>query len=435
MASLPHSSVAKAQLVNDLAKVWDIPAAQCPVGGLGRRYKAFDHEEMHASLAVAPRDEPVFYSPELDDWVVTGYDDVFAILRDPERFSAANANTPITPVPREALDLLQEGGNALGGVRVNCDPPRHTCIRDSAARFLNVKRFAGFEGSILEVVGEAYVDPAGKSRVDLLKEFTHELPARVIFMLLGIPDEDAAQVKSWSTSLLLSFSRPTHEQQVEAAKTLLKFWTYCVGLVEQRIRDPRDDYPSAVLNIRNGDDSALAVNEINSAVFCLLFAGYETTTSQATSAILALLSDRESWEAIRADSSLIANGVEESLRIHGAVVNWRRRAKCEVEIVGVAIPAGSSFLISPTSANRDSKYFADRDRFDVHRANARKHLTFGNGIHFCLGAPLARLKMKIMIEELSRRCPRARLVPDRTPGYAPAFAFRAPQSLWVDLDP
>jgi cytochrome P450 len=422
--------------MNDLAKVWEIPVTQCPVTAMGRRYKPFDHEQMHASLEIARREEPVFYSPELGYWVVTRYDDDFAILRNPERFSAANANTPITPLPSEALDLLREGGYALEGIQVNCDPPRHTRIRDSAARYLNAKQFASFERPIREVVQDALARLAGKSRVDLLKEFTHELPARVIFMLLGIPDDDAGLVKRWSTNrVLISFSRPTHEQQVEAARNLLSFWAYCVSLVRHRIQSPRDDYPSMLLKLRGGDDSVLTVNEINSAVFGLLFAGHETTTSQATSALHALLSDRASWESIRADPSLIANAVEESLRMHGAVANWRRRAKCDVEIAGVSIPAGSNLLISLTSANRDPKYFAEPDRFDVRRANARKHLTFGNGIHFCLGAPLARLELKIMIEELSRRYPRTRLVADRAPGYASAFAFRAPQSLWVDLDP
>jgi cytochrome P450 len=106
-----------------------------------------------------------------------------------------------------------------------------------------------------------------------------------------------------------------------------------------------------------------------------------------------------------------------------------------VTIAGVAIPAGSNILISLTSANRDAKAFEDPDRFDVRRPNARKHLTFGNGIHFCLGAPLARLEVKVMIEEFSARYPNARLVADQPPGFAPAFAFRSPQSLMVDLAP
>jgi cytochrome P450 len=422
--------------MNDLAKVWDVPAPQCPVGGMGLSYKPFDHEAMHASLALARRDEPVFYSPELGYWVVTRYDDVFAILRDPERFSAANANTPITPLPREALDLLQEGGYALEGIQVNCDPPRHTRIRESAAQYLNIKRFAALEDQIRGLVRAALDALQGKTRVDLLNEFTHELPARVIFKLLGISDADAAKVKGWSTNrLLLSFSRPTHQQQVDAARNLVRFWAYCVDLVARRIEEPRDDYPSVLLHLRNGDDSILTVNEINSAVFGLLFAGHETTTSQATSALHALLENRDAWDAIRADPSLIPNAVEESLRMHGAVVNWRRRAKYDVTIAGVAIPAGSNILISLTSANRDAKAFEDPDRFDVRRPNARKHLTFGNGIHFCLGAPLARLEVKVMIEEFSARYPNARLVADQPPGFAPAFAFRSPQSLMVDLAP
>jgi cytochrome P450 len=421
--------------LSDLAKVWDTPEAQCPVGGIGRDYDPFDHHAMHATLARARKNEPIFYSPDIGYWVVTRYDDVFAILRDPERYSAANANTPITPVPREALDILDAGGYALEGIQVNCDPPRHTRIRESAAQLMNMKQFSYLEGDIRRLVLEGLDRLHGETRVDLLKAFTYELPARVIFLLLGIPDEDAIQVKQWSNNrLLLSFSRPTREEQVEAARNLLKFWRYCVGLVAERIERPQNDFASNLLRLRNGDDRVLTVNEINSAAFGLLFAGHETTTSQVTSAIHALLTERENWEAICADPALIPNAVEEALRMYGGVVNWRRRTKCDVEIAGVSIPAGSNLLISFTSANRDEKYFENPDHFEVRRPNARKHLTFGNGIHMCLGAPLARLEMKIMLEEFSRRYPNARLLDDRRVDYAPAFAFRVPQSLWIDLE-
>src|SRR5206468_7614452 len=256
-----------------------------------------------------------------------------------------------------------------------------------------------------------------------------------IFLLLGIPEDEAAQVKKWATNrLLLSFSRPTHEEQMDAARNLLKFWHYCVGLVARRIDNPQNDFASNMLRLRNGDDTVLTVNEINSAAFGLLFAGHETTTTQATNTINALLTERENWDAICADPSLIPNAVEEGLRMYGAVVNWRRRTKCDVEISGVRIPVGSNILISFTSANRDEKYFERPDHFDVRRANARKHLTFGNGIHVCLGAPLARLEVRIMLEELSKRYPDARLVSDRKVEYFPAFAFRLPKSLWIDLE-
>ncbi|WP_082077442.1 cytochrome P450 [Bradyrhizobium sp. LTSPM299] len=421
--------------MSDLARVWDTPKAVCPVGSIGRNYAPFDHERMHESLAVARRSEPVFYSPDIDYWVVTRYDDVFAILRDPDRFSAANANTPISPVPQEALDLLKEGGYALEGIQVNCDPPRHTRIRNSAFQLLNMKQFGYLEDDIRRLVIDSLDRMKGKSRVNLMEEFTYELPAKVIFLILGIPEDEAAQVKKWATNrLLLSFSRPTHQEQMDAARNLLKFWHYCVGLVARRIDSPQNDFASNMLRLRNGDDTVLTVNEINSVAFGLLFAGHETTTTQATNTINALLTERDSWEAICADPSLIPNAVEEGLRMYGAVVNWRRRTRCDVEISGVRIPAGSNILMSFMSANRDEKYFDRPDHFDLRRANGRKHLTFGNGIHVCLGAPLARLEVRIMLEELSKRYPDARLVGDRKVEYVPAFAFRVPKSLWVDLE-
>lgn len=421
--------------MSDLAKVWEVPKVQCPMGSIGHRYRPFDHHQMHATLEEARKSEPVFYSPEIDHWVITRYADVMAILRDPDRFSAANANTPITPVPAEALAVLDEGGYALEGIQVNCDPPRHTRIRAVVSQAMGMKRLLGLEADIRQIVQEDLERLKGRGRLDLLHDFIYELPAKVIFRILGIPEEDAAQVKKWADNrLLLSFSRPTMEEQMDSARNLVAFWQYCVKLVESRVKEPRDDFASDLLALRGGDDSVLTMNEINSATFGLMFAGHETTTSQATNTLNALLTERSNWEAICQDPKLIPNAIEEGLRMYGAVVNWRRRTLCDVEFGGIAIPAGSNLLISFTSANRDTEQFPDGDRFDVSRANSRKHLTFGNGIHICLGAPLARLEMRIMLEELAQRFPKIRRVEERPVDFAPAFAFRAPQSLWVDLD-
>jgi cytochrome P450 len=418
----------------DLEKIWEIPAVECPAGSIGHSYEPLNHQKMHAALALARKSEPVFYSPELQYWIITRYDDVFQILRDPGRFSAANANTPIVPLPDEALAVLRDGGYALEGVQVNCDPPRHTRIRYSAQQLLNLRSFMPLEGDIRRLVVAAIDNFSGK-RINLLSELTYELPAKTIFKLLGISDEDAIQVKKWSSNrFLLGYSRPTRELQIESARNLVKFWAYCVDMVQERLKRPGDDFASRMLELRNGDDSVLTLNEINSCTFGLLFAGHETTTSQATNTISALLNERENWKAICADPALIPNAVEEGLRMFGAVVNWRRRATTDVEISGQKIAATSNLLISFTSANRDEDYFDDPDHFDVHRANARKHLTFGNGIHHCLGAPLARLEMKIMLEELTRRYPNMRLVEGAKPTYKASFAFRVPESLWVDLE-
>jgi cytochrome P450 len=420
--------------MNDLAKVWSVPPATCPVGSIGHRYNPFDHDLMYDTLAEARMSEPVFYSPDLDYWVVTRYNDVITILRDPDRFSAANANTPITPVPAEALELLKTGGYALEGIQVNADPPKHTRIRVVASQAMGMKRFIGMESEIRDLVRVAINRMRGKSRVDLMMELTYELPAKVIFILLGIPEGDAPKVKSWATQrLMLSFSRPTKEQQIEAARNLLNFWHYCVELVRERIENPGDDFSSDLLRLRNGDDSIITLNEINSASFGLLFAGHETTTSQITNTINAMLEQKVSWRAICENPALIPNAVEEGLRLNGAVANWRRRANSEVEIAGRTIPAGSNILISFASANRDAEIFPDPDLFSVRRPNSRKHLSFGHGIHTCLGAALARLEMRVMLEELTKAFPNMELAGSKV-SFAPAFAFRAPQALWVDLD-
>lgn len=420
--------------MSDLAKVWDVPAATCPAGSIGHDFRPFDHHAMHATLARAREAEPVFYSPELGYWVVTRYADILDILRDPDRFSAANANTPISPLPPEALQILQEGGYALEGVQVNVDPPKHTRIRAVASQAMGMKRFVGMEPDIRRMVREMIEAFRGEDRVDLMPALTYGLPARTIFTLLGIPDEDVPKVKAWATDrLLLSFSRPTRDQQIEAARNLVAFWNYCVGHVARRVEDPQDDYASDLLRLRGGDDNVLTLNEVNSIAFGLLFAGHETTTSQVTNTLNALLSEPGLWDAVVADPGLIPNAVEEGLRMYGAVANWRRIAKEDVEIAGIRIPAGGPILMSFCAANRDPGMFPDPDRFRLDRPNSRRHLTFGNGIHTCLGAPLSRIEMKVMIEELAAAFPRLRRAPGHPVDYAPAFAFRVPDRLWVDL--
>lgn len=418
--------------MSDLAKVWDLPPAECPVGSIGHDWDPFDSLRMHEVLARARATEPVFYAPALDAWVVTRHADVLSILHDPSSYSASNANTPITPLPPEALSLLSEGGYALEGIQVNCDPPRHTRIRTHAAQAMNMRRLMALEPEVRSLARAAIDTMRGAAEVDLLRAMTWELPARVIFRLLDIPDADAARVKGWATDrLMLSFSRADASAQMTAARNLLEFWHYVVALVQARVDKPGDDLISALLELRAGDDSRLTMNEINSAAFGLLFAGHETTTSQSTSTVHALLSEPGLWQALVADPALIPAAVEEGLRMYGAVANWRRRALRDVTLGGIDIPAGSQIVVSFAAANRDAQVFDDPDAFRLDRRNGRRHLTFGNGIHVCLGAPLARLEVRVMLEELTATFPAMRLAAPGPMTFHRAFAFRAPTGLRV----
>lgn len=421
--------------MSDLAKVWETPPVTCPVDSIGREWDPFDHRLMHALLARAQRAEPVFYSPDLEYWVVTRYADVYAILHDPSRFSAANANTPITPVPPEALRCLEEGGYGLEGVQVNCDPPKHTRIRQVASQAMSLHHFKALEDEIRHLARAGVVRLNGRKRVDLLHDLIYDYPANVIFRLLDIPDADTAQVKAWATDrLMLSFSRPTRDAQMQAAENLVAFWQYVVDLVAKRQKTSGNDFVSTLLHVRAGDDSTITLNELTSVAFGLLFAGHETTTSQAANTLHALLSEPQLWGQLHAEPALIPSAVEEGLRMFGAVANWRRRAVADVEVGDIALPAGSPLILSFAAANRDPEMFEDPDAFKMDRKNGRRHLTFGNGIHGCLGAPLARIEMKILLEELTAAFPDMRLVAGKEPSYARVFAFRAPESLWVDLN-
>jgi cytochrome P450 len=418
--------------MNDVAGITS--RSGCPVHGTGSRPSPYYHETMYAGLAEARRDEPVFYSPETGYWIVTRYDDAMAILHDHDRISSENTSDSASPVHQDAIDIMKVGNFAAEKVQSNCDGERHTRVRNASAQLLNVKTFSLMEPGIRDLVTKALDRLEGRQSADLLADLTYELPAQVLFLLLGIPQEDMEKVKAWSgTRTILNFSPSTYDQQIAGARDMVAYWQYCVDLVRKRMEEPGDDAVSGLLRVRNGDDSVLTLNELTTVVYGLVFAGHETTTSQLTNAFRALLTYRENWEAICAEPSLIPFAVEEAFRYCGAVIGWRRRAKTEIEIGGVTIPAGGNIMLSFGSANRDEKHFEEPERFDVRRKNARKHLTMGNGKHVCLGAPLARLEMKIVLEEFTRRFPDVRLAEDAKIDHAYTYVFRAPRSLPVVL--
>jgi len=167
----------------------------------------------------------------------------------------------------------------------------------------------------------------------------------------------------------------------------------------------------------------------------LLFAGHETTTGLLGNIFRRLLADRDSWDAICVDPKLIPGAIEEVLRLDSSVIAWRRRTTQEVEIGGVGIPSEAKLLLLLGAANRDPAIFSDPDRLDIRRPNAREHLSFGMGPHLCLGAPLARLEAKVVLEEVSARFPDLRLVPGIKLEFAPNITFRGPLSLPVEWGP
>lgn len=410
-------------------------APACPHAAFGRDYDPLEHHGAHALFRRARAEAPVFFNEELGYWVLTRRDDALIAMRDAARFSADIALSPLSPYPAEVVAALAAGGFTAEPTQVNCDRPKHTPIRALAAQFLNIRRFNALEPRVRELTREAIAGMRGRGRVDLVAVLTYELPARVLFELLGITDMDASRIKRWGDNrLMMIFGRPDAEELRRGGEELLDFFLYCRDLVAAREKAPGDDYASALLALRGGDDAVITVNQIVSLVFGLLLAGHETTTNAAGNLVLELLRDPAQWAMVRDNPDLAANAVEEGLRHASSVIAWRRRALEDVEFSGVTIPAGGKILIALASANRDEAVHADPERFIADRPAARDHIAFGNGIHFCIGAPLARMELRVMIEELTRAFPDMALAEGREIDFIRTIAFRGPERLLVDLN-
>jgi cytochrome P450 len=378
---------------------------------------------------------PVFWSPVLRYWVVSRYADCKRVLREYSTFSAANSLAPVTPPCARAGAALVEGGFRSIPTLTNVDPPAHGRTRRIAYLAFTPRRVGQMEGFVRETVRRFIADRFHEGRADIVSALTWELPARVIFQVLGVPASDVASVKTGAANRLrFMFGRAGEDEQVEIAAGMAEFWRYCEALAEDRRAHPRDDFTSDLVHTPDRDGHPLTQQEVATILFGLLLAGHETTTNLLGHAVRRLLEHRESWEALCADPTLIPGAVEEVLRFDSSVIHWRRRTTRPVELSGVELPADADVLVSIGAANRDPEVFPDPDRFDIRRREANEHLSFGNGPHYCLGAPLARLEARVVLEELTGALPSLRLAPDQAYTFNPIIGFRGPTSVQVEWD-
>jgi len=247
-----------------------------------------------------------------------------------------------------------------------------------------------------------------------------------------VPEQDFAQLKYWcGYRAALSWGRPAPEDQVEIATTIAAYRAYIRDLVDVKANEPGDDLTSDLIAIHDENPERLTLDEISSILFSLSFAGHETTTGLIGNTVRRLLEDPTRWAAIVRQPDLIPAAVEESLRYDPSVPVWRRITTRPVTLGGVPIPAGAKLFLWLAAAGRDAAAFDRPDEFDLHRADADRHLAFGQGLHFCLGANLGKLEAQIAVAELARRYPGLRLVPDQELTFHPNISFRGPQVLAV----
>lgn len=337
-------------------------------------------------------------------WLVTRYDDVAAVLKD-DRFTKdklallkGGLFRQRVWVPRVFLPLLRN--------MLDMDPPGHTRLRGLVQKAFTPGLVEQMRGRVQALADELLDKIQGRGRMDLIRDFALPLPSTIIAEMLGVPAADQHKFHHWSKTILtLNSARWGH---IRLIPTVWRFLNYLRRLVRARRGDLRDDLVSALIRVEEGGEG-LSEDELLAMIFLLLVAGHETTVNLIGSGTLALLEHPDQLARLRDDPALLRTGVEELLRYTSpAETASSRFTREDMTMAETTIPRGSMVLAVIASANRDESHFPNADKLDVGR-EPNKHLAFGQGIHFCLGAPLARMEGQIAIGTLLRRLPDLRL--------------------------
>ncbi len=338
---------------------------------------------------------PVYHLEDLGWLAISRYADVDFILKNPKLFSSATMFATffgdMDPVP-DAPSLQAS------------DPPVHTRLRKLANKAFTPKLIRAMEPHIRTITQDLFAQVAGQTDMDLVRDLALPLPVIVIAEMLGVPPQDREDFKRWSDDLIAAANPPhSPEEKQRIQASMAEFRAYFEAVIVARRTAPGDDLITALIKAEE-EAQMLTAGEILSLAVLLLFAGNETTTNLLGNIMLALLSHPDQLATVQADHSLIPNVVEETLRYDGPIQGLLRQATEDVELSGTTIPAGAMVFPLFASANHDETQFPDPERFDITR-NAGGHLAFGYGIHFCLGAPLARLESIVALQELFARYP------------------------------
>ncbi len=379
-------------------------------------------ENPHPFYAMARQAMPLLYLEQQGLWNAFLYEDCRTILRDARRFSSDfSRRLPPDDPRRERPGML------------NSDPPRHTQLRDLVNKAFTPRMIAQLEPRIREIAGDLLdaVMPAG--RIDLVNDLSYPLPVIVIAEILGVPAADRANFKRWSSEIVASLGAGVSmDASTVPMQTIEELRAYFTAIIEQRRAEPREDLISALIAAEI-DGQHLDVQELLNFCILLLVAGNETTTNLIGNAVRCLLEHPESFDRLRAQPELWQPAIEEVLRFRSPVQATVRTATEDVELRGKTIRAGQAIVVWLASANRDPAEFPDPDRFDVTR-QPNRHLAFGLGIHFCLGAPLARLEAKLVLEAVGRRLPNLRRLDGGKLDPVPGFIMHGVRSLPLVFD-
>jgi cytochrome P450 len=399
------------------------------VATTGRKYELYGDEfraRAYETFAEMREHDPVFSQPGLDGttpiWFVTRYDEAVAVLLDEERF-VRDAALALTP--EELSDTLAGGFEFIENHMLNKDGDDHRRLRRLVTKAFTPRMVEQLRPRIQEIADELIDNVEGRGEMDLVEEFAFPLPITVIAELLGVPAADRDRFRVWSDAIMTPAFSPDELKRFKQAMD--DFVAYLRELFDRRRAEPTEDLISALLQAEDGGDT-LSEEELFSMVILLITAGHETTVGLIGNAVLALLQHPEQVAALEQDPGRV---IEEALRYDGPIERTLNRwAATDVTLGGKTIRRGENVIVILGSADRDPARFARPDAFDVERETDAKHIAFGRGSHYCLGAPLARLEGEIALTTLFRRLPGLSLASDEL-AWRPVPLFRSLVSLRV----
>ncbi|HJT95015.1 MAG TPA: cytochrome P450 [Mycobacterium sp.] len=361
------------------------------------RYDPFDagiHDDPYPTYRLLRDEAPVYRAEDSNTWVLSRHADVIAALLDHHSYSSVNGVFP-TPPGRPLTESFLP-------MMIMMDPPRHDQLRALVSKAFTPRRVAAL-GDGIEDLAECLVRQlsGGDGVVDFVGDFAAIIPAMVIADLLGVPREDRHQFRQWSSKLIQS--DPAHGEVGEGLAAAAAVYAYFADFLADRRRTPRDDLVSALVAAEI-DGQKLSDDELLGFCLLLLIAGQETTTNLLGNAAVVLAQHRRSRQRLAADSALLGLAVEELLRFDSPVQGLSRVLTHEMTLHDITMSRGESVLLLFGSANRDERVFANPDVFDIDR-RPEHQVAFGRGIHFCLGAALARLEARTALRAFISRVP------------------------------
>ncbi len=403
----------------------------CPFHA-GEEYQPFSNPQLENPYPFYQRarnEQPVFYSELLKAYVITRYEDVLNILKNPKIYSSAKSLQNAGDLTPEVIEVMHQGFPFVSVI--NSDGKQHKRLRTPFAKAFAPERLIKEEDSIRTITSRLVDNFINDGKVEIVSQFAHPLPLEVIFTMCGVPLEKMEFVKHCGNSTSALFSTPlTPERQIECAKSFVELQYYFASLIEKQSSTPSNDL------IGQLQSSDLTLPEQVLLLCEVIIAGHKTTASLIETAIKLLVEDQKTWQSLHENPSLIPIALEEVLRYDTPVQSMVRVTTQEVSVSGTTIPKDSRVVLLFGSANRDSEQFKDSERFDIERFKDApvNHLAFSHGKHHCTGFDLARRETRITLEVLSQRLPNLRITPNQELNRVPTLIDRGYASLKLEWD-